>query len=153
MLHLVFRLGNERYVLASANIVEVLPVPVLRAIPGVPETVPGVFRYRGTLVPVLDLGLLVNGQPVAREKSRIALVRYGAQGDAFRLLGLLVEAATGLLSLREQEFTASPVTSSARYAGPVATDSIGMLQRIELEQLVPDDLWERLRPQSETVPE
>lgn len=149
MLHLVFRLGVERYALSSRQIVEVLPILAWRTMPGVPDTVPGVFSYHGTLVPVLDLGQLVHGQPTERQKARLVLVNYDAGSDQRRLLGLLVESATRLQHLDDNDFAASPVKSDVRYAGPVATDADGLVQRIELEQLVPDDLWERLHDATE----
>lgn len=149
MLHLVFRLGVARYALRSAHIVEVLPLVEWRAMPGVPASVLGVFSYHGTLVPVLDLGQLVHGKATDRQNPRIVLVNYAAGAGAPRLLGLLVESATGLLRRREQDFDASPVSSDAQYAGPVTADENGLIQRIDLEELVPDELWERLGPGSE----
>jgi len=144
MLHLVFRLGRERYVLKSAHIVEVLPLVEWRAMPGVPPAVLGVFSYHGTLVPVLDLAQLVHGETSDAENPRIVLVEYPAGAGVPKPLGLLVESATALIRRAENDFIAPPVNSNASYAGPVTSDEHGIIQRIELAQLVPDDLWERL---------
>ena len=53
VLHL--RVGEERYALPSASVVEVVPSVALRPVPGTPPEVAGLLAYRGRVVPVVDL--------------------------------------------------------------------------------------------------
>jgi chemotaxis signal transduction protein len=60
MLALVFDLGGVRCALPCAQIHEVLPLLPLQGLPGLAEHVAGMFVYRGSVIPVLDAGLLLN---------------------------------------------------------------------------------------------
>lgn len=59
-------------------------------------------------------------------------------------MGLILENATHLQQRNPDDFLASPVRSNAPYAGPLLTDENGVIQRIELKELVPDELWDQL---------
>ena len=66
-------------------------------------------------------------------------MRYNDQ-----LLGLLLENASTLIERAEDDFRESPVQSGAPYMGPIATDGAGVIQRLRLIDLVPQDVWDRL---------
>ncbi len=139
MLFLQFQLGNDRYVLDSANVVEVLPLLGIKQIPQAPAGVAGVFNYRGKPVPVIDLSELALNRPARLHLStRIIIVDYRSAGGARHLLGLIAEKATQTLRREPADFRDSGVTSdAAAYLGPVATDRDGLLQRIEVAGLLP----------------
>lgn len=144
MLFLVFQLDHDRYVLDAADVVEVLPLVPVKALPGAPAWLVGVFSYHGQPVPVIDLPALALGRPAARRLStRTVLVRYpfvGAEGGA-RILAIVVEQATRTMRLDPADFTASGVaTPHARYLGLVAPDPAGLVQRISVQELLPDDV-------------
>jgi chemotaxis-related protein WspB len=144
MLFLRFQLGAQRYLINTEQLVEVLPLVEWRRMPGSPPGVLGVFNYHGTLVPVLDLSELALGvSAVGKPNLRIALVNYPIGNGEARPLGLLLENATSFIRRNEDEFSDSPV-QSAGYAGGVATDEKGLVQRLELQNLVPVDLWRRV---------
>ena len=63
MLFLVFQLGPDRYALDAKRVAEVLPLVDIKSIPHAPNGIAGVFNYRGTPVPVIDLAQLTLGQP------------------------------------------------------------------------------------------
>lgn len=145
MLFLVFEIGGQRYAIDTGQIVEVLPLVEWRHMPGVTPPVRGVFSFHGALVPLLDMTMLAFGTTaVMHRDTRIALVQYPAKSNNLRVLGILLEKATGLLRRNDQDFTDSPVESAAAYAGRVATDADGIIQRIEIRDLVPDDVWSAL---------
>jgi chemotaxis-related protein WspB len=141
MMYLVFHLGAERYALSTKHVVEILPRVEVRRIPQTAPGIGGVFNYRGTLVPLIDLNELVLGQP-ARPwlSSRIILVRDTKEGH---LLGILVERATDTVRRDPSSFVDSGVeSSSAPYLGAVATDEKGVLQLIDLDRLLHGPLRE-----------
>jgi chemotaxis-related protein WspB len=61
MLMLLFYVGDDRYSLDSRRVVEVVPTVTLKKIHQAPEYIPGLFNYRGHLVPVIDLCHLIQG--------------------------------------------------------------------------------------------
>ena len=146
MLFLLFQLGRDRYALDAAQVTEVLPLVRVKKIPHAPAGVAGVFTYRGTPVPVLDLSQLALGRPArSRLSTRVLLVPYPAADGARRLLGLIAENATETLRREPADFVASGVQADgAPYLGPVATDARGLIQWIEVDKLLPATVREAL---------
>lgn len=52
---LTFTVAGQPYAIPSRTVLEVLPLVPVRPIPLLPPYVPGVFTYRGHLVPLVDL--------------------------------------------------------------------------------------------------
>ena len=108
MLLLTFRAAENLYAIDVARVVEVVPRINLRQLPHAPGFLAGVFDYRGKVVPVVDLGVLLGSESCRdRLSTRIILVnsrpaapaRPGQPGEA---------AGTGL-------------TSKTRRRGPAAS--------------------------------
>lgn len=80
VLHL--RVGEQRYALPSAQVVEVVPAVALRPVPGTPASVAGLLAYRGQVVPVVDLPRLFGrGAAPERLSTRIAVCDLEGAGD------------------------------------------------------------------------
>jgi chemotaxis-related protein WspB len=145
MLHLIFQLGQDRFALETVGIVEVLPMVAITPVPLAPRGVAGLFDHRGAPVPAIDLSALLLGRPaLAVRSTRIVLVRYpDPAGD--RLLGLIAERATDTLRARPEDFTPSGVDNpAAPYLGPVLADAQGVIQRVEVQALLPPGLRDML---------
>ena len=139
MLFLQFQLGQDRYVLDSSQVVEVLPLLGIKQIPQAPAGVVGAFNYRGKPVPVIDLSVLALGRPAQRHMStRIIIVLHPGADGTLHLLGLIAEKATEIVHRDPADFANSGVVNGdAPYLGPVATDPNGLVQRIEVTRLLP----------------
>ncbi len=139
MLFILFQLDRDHYALDAGQVAEVLPLVQLKKIPHAPAGVAGVFTYRGTPVPVLDLSALALGRSAhARLSTRLLLVHYPDATGTKRLLGLIAEKATETLRRDPGDFVAAGVKSDgAPYLGPVASDARGLIQWIEVDKLLP----------------
>jgi chemotaxis-related protein WspB len=145
MLFLLFQIGPERFALAASQVERILPLVQLRPLPQAPTGIAGIFDYGGIPVPALDLSLLLLGWPSpARMSTRIALVNYPDGRGGQHLLGLIVENATDTVRLQASDFAPSGVSSPATpYLGEVSTtaprgaDGQRLLQKVELEGLLP----------------
>jgi chemotaxis-related protein WspB len=147
MLFLIFELGHDRYALPAAQIAEVLPVVRIKRVPHAPAGVIGVFDYRGAPVPVIDLSELTIGRPAApRLSTRLIVVSYPSRQEGeTHLLGLIAERATDTMRCDPKDFVASGITTGrAPYLGRVTTGSHGVVQRIDVDSLLPDDVRESL---------
>ncbi|MGY4531098.1 chemotaxis-related protein WspB [Pseudomonas sp. TE3786] len=138
-LYLLFSLGPERYALAAREVVAVLPRVPVKTIVGAPAWVAGVFAFRGHLVPVLDLCQLSLGTPaLARTSTRTVLVSYPCADGRSRPLGLVLEQASDTLRCAADEFRDSGLSNAdSPYLGPVLESASGLVQRIQIEQLLP----------------
>jgi chemotaxis-related protein WspB len=146
MTALLFGAAGQRYGLDVSQVIEVVPAVSLRTIPGVPDFVAGVFRYKGAIVPVLDLNKMLSGVSAEKRYStRIVLVRYSPRPGSERVLGLLVERADQGLTDALGEFQSSGIiTPDTPFLGKLATLGSETIQFVRTEQLIPEALRERL---------
>jgi chemotaxis-related protein WspB len=154
MLFVQFTLDNDRYVLDSSQIERMLPLAPLKAMPGVPGWVAGIFEYEGKPVPVIDLAALALGRRShERLSTRLALVYYphkSGGGVEQRRLGIVLERATRTLMLDAAAFTHAGIEASdARYLGPLARDPQGLVQWVRVEHLLPEHVQAQLFMESE----
>lgn len=140
-LFLQFEIGADRYLLDTAEVAAVHPLPSLKALPGAPAGVAGVAGYQGRAVPVIDLALLASGQPAAdRLSTRLLLVHYPADGGN-RLLGLVAERAIGVIRADEKTFAPAGVEAAPWLGGVVPGPAGGgLVQRVNVLELIPPDL-------------
>jgi chemotaxis signal transduction protein len=89
---ILLRLGSSRYAVDVAHVAEVVTVPVVTRVPGVPAWLTGVANWRGRLLPVLDVRSLL-GAPVTPLASSARLLVL-QDGDV--TAGLLAEAVPGV---------------------------------------------------------
>lgn len=168
MLFVLFHLGSERYALDASRVVEVVPLLALKRFPQSPRGVAGVFIYRGRPVPALDLCELTVGRPAQENFStRIIIINTifplqttpltrGKPGEGGRgsmnfkhgnipgesqLVGLIAERVTDTLRREESEFLDPGVrVATSPFFGPVLMDGAGVVQVINLEQLMAEGL-------------
>ena len=148
MLFLLFRLGKDRYALPAVQVAEVLPMLEVKQIPLAPPAVCGAFDFRGRPVPLIDLSRMALGV-AAREQlsTRIVLVDYPDGRGGTRLLGLLAEQVTETMRRNPEDFRDSGVgVPDAPWLGPVASDAGGLVQRVEIGELLTPDVRALLFP-------
>lgn len=149
VLYLQFSIAEQRFALDVREVLEVLPRRALKPIAQAPAWVAGVLAHRGALVPVIDLSALSFGSPApSRSSTRLVLVHY--RGDPLRPdlpLGLVLEQATDTLRCPEHEFQPYGLDNdNAPYLGPVREDGQGLVQRIRIDDLLPDTVRQLLYP-------
>jgi chemotaxis-related protein WspB len=159
MLILTFTAGANRYAIDVMRVVEVVPKVELRKIPHAPLILAGFLGYRGKVVPVLDLGLLLGVAPCQEWLStRIILVNDASgnrhhrdqsndtsqDGDGARgsgkldpdLLGLVAECVNDLTYIQSEQIIPAPVLlPQTPYLGAMIQTDQGIVQFIVVEQL------------------
>jgi len=95
VLFVLFRAGPTRYALAASSVVEVVPLVRLEPLPGAPASVRGLFSYRGTPVPAVDVSVLTGAGPAPdRMSTRIVIVSWAEDDGTARLAGLIATSVT-----------------------------------------------------------
>ncbi len=145
MLFLLFQIGDDRYALDARRVAAVLPLVRLKQIPGTPAAVAGIFNYHGVHVPVVDMSMLALSRPARQSLgTRIILVHYP---DQQHLLGIIAEKATETLRSDAAAFQPYGLgNDAAPYLGPVMQDTRGLIQWVEIDQLLSDEVREQLFP-------
>jgi len=124
MLLLCFSLGDERFALDTAKVVELIPLVSVRRIPRAPEWVVGVICYHGQTLPVIDLCALNIARKAKRRLStRIILVRFTAADKKEHLLGLLAEQVTETHAFVHAELQRLGHDCRVLYGGSVNADN------------------------------
>ena len=147
MLLLIVEAGGARYGVAASHIVEVIPVPVLRPLPGTAAAVAGVFSYHGSIVPVIDLTVLLTGRPSRQVLStRILLVSLEAtRGAGPVLFGVMAEHATETLECNRAEFQPAGINGVAvPFAGDILVRPDGLLQELRVDRMLTAELHQQL---------
>lgn len=101
---LVFSLGDQRYAIEMAYVLEAISLRGLTPVPCTPPFVLGVVNYRGQILPVLDLRRLFElvGEGVA-EASRVVVVEAG--GMRF---GVFADAIAGTIRVPTEDVAPLP---------------------------------------------
>ena len=138
MLVLLFYLGDDMYAMGCEKIREIVPLVNLKDMPGSPDYLAGIFNYRGAVVPVIDLRMLIQGHRCQmRLSTRIILVDW-LEGDASSpsVIGLMAERVTETVKKPEHAFVSSGLkVENAPFLGGFIMEQDEMIQFIDLGRL------------------
>ena len=81
MLLLTFTAGPNRYAVDVRRVVEVVPRVELQSVPHAPAILAGLLEYRGKVVPVIELGLLLGTRPSQDCLSTRIILVHDTPGD------------------------------------------------------------------------
>jgi len=100
MLFIPLETDKCRYVINASSIKEIIPlVNCVKASSG-PDYIDGVINFRGKPVPVIDLGILMEGKACKKKmNTRIILVPVSHDDLPFRFVGFIAENITDTLRL------------------------------------------------------
>lgn len=137
MLVLQFYLGDVMYVIECDRVKEVAPMVALKTIPHSPECVAGLFNYRGTIVPVIDLRQYIHGTPcLMRLSTRIILVEYVKPDKTHGMFAIMAERITEAVDRPKSAFIPHGITMrDAPYLSGIMMENDEMIQLIDLNRL------------------
>jgi purine-binding chemotaxis protein CheW len=104
VLHVVFKVGTEEYVLPTETVVQIESFTGATLVPGAPRFVAGIVQIRGRVIPVIDMRLRF-GQPPS-DASLDCRIVVGQHGE--RLVGLKVDSAREVLKIPPSELKPPP---------------------------------------------
>jgi chemotaxis-related protein WspB len=160
MLLLTFTAGANQYAVDVARVVELVPRVELRKVPHAPVFLAGFLGYRGKVVAVIDLGLLLDEAPCGDCLSTRIILVNDSPGDhdwsnqdregsrekigaacskpqpAHNLLGLIAEHVSDLTYVRPEQIIPAPVRlPQAPYLGPIVQTDQGIVQLIVVDKV------------------
>lgn len=112
---LAYRIGQHHLVSAHEEVIEIISVPALTAVPGSQPWLLGLANVRGNLLPVADLKQFLEGQrSVASERQRM-LVIHQPGGD----VGVLIDELYGQRIFEPDQAVDAAELVSGRYSALV----------------------------------
>lgn len=146
MLLVTFQVNNQHYAINAKSVKEIIPLVNIRPLPGTPDFVRGVFNYRGSLTPVIDVTRMLSGKPTAELlSSRIILVNYPDGKESGHILGLLAANTTGTVTRDNATFADTGIDiPAAPWMGKISVDQAALIQLVTIENLLTDELKSQL---------
>jgi purine-binding chemotaxis protein CheW len=133
---LTFRLGAESFGIDILKVQEIRGWDEPTAIPNSPAFIKGVINLRGVIVPVLDLRMKFNLPQAGYDRFTVVVILNVAS----RVIGVVVDAVSDVLSLDKDAIRKTPEFSSAafdtRYITGLATIDGQMLVLLDIEKLM-----------------
>ena len=115
---LVFEVGGSAFACDMDSFREIVPAQHLTRLPGAPKTVCGLINLRGTIVTVIDGGVVLGKLPCKRAEGLILLVDYHE-----RWAGIGVDDVRDIQDVPIDQFAGANETES-----PVATAVTGAVE-------------------------
>lgn len=111
-----YRIGERRLASDFGEVLEILPLPQVTAVPGAQPWMLGLANVRGNLLPIVDLKQFLEGErTVLHDGQRILLVRQPGGNVAVLIDELLGQRSFNEQQLLSAEQVESEQLSSGRY--------------------------------------
>jgi purine-binding chemotaxis protein CheW len=134
---IAFRIGDQEFCVNIMSVREIRGWTQATPLPQAPSYVMGVINLRGAVLPIIDLSArlgMKEAEPSARHVIIVAQV-----GD--RIVGLLVEAVSDILTVTDENIQPVPEVSSdleKQHARGILAIDKRMICMIELDALFPE---------------
>ncbi|MGK9052246.1 chemotaxis protein CheW [Neorhizobium petrolearium] len=134
---IAFRIGDQEFCVNIMSVREIRGWTPATPMPHAPSYVRGVINLRGAVLPIVDLSArlgMKDAEPTARHVIIVAQVKS-------RVVGLLVEAVSDILTITDENIQPVPEVSSdleKQYARGVLAIEKRMICMIELDALFPE---------------
>ena len=139
---LTFTTGGQQYGVDTRNIVEVLPFISAQELPQQAEEIRGLIRYRGKLLPVIDLCQLILGRPCQlRLGTRTIVVKTIPEKneDTSLLFAITAEDVVGISTTKVNSTACDP---SGSFFGPIVDAESNATDPISIQVIVVELLGE-----------
>lgn len=134
---LLFEIEENLYAIDTAQVVEIVPLVLIRKVLAAPNHIAGVFNYHGRILPAIDLCQLIRGTPCQVSYStRIVIVSDLVRNQTYQL-GLMAERVTETLKATAAiDANDTKQVSTVPYLGEVFISEKGMIQQIKWQHLL-----------------
>jgi len=134
---IAFRVGDQEFCVNIMSVREIRGWTPATPMPHAPAYVMGVINLRGAVLPIVDLSArlgMAEAEPTARHVIIVAQVKS-------KVVGLLVEAVSDILTITDENIQPVPEISSdleKQYARGILAIDKRMICMIELDALFPE---------------
>ncbi len=106
--YLMFSLGEHLYGIEILKIIEISKLGNIRTIPKAPEYVKGIMNFRGMLIPVVDMRVILNLETVEyTEKNYIIIIELSVGSKTLRF-GIAVDSVTEIIDVKSKDLEEPP---------------------------------------------
>jgi len=106
--YLTFTLAEEEYGIGILKVKEIIGMMPITTVPRTPEFIKGVINLRGKVIPIIDLRLKFNMDAIPYSDRTCIIVVEIDSDKATVLIGIVVDAVSEVLNIREEEIEDTP---------------------------------------------
>ncbi|PJA29382.1 MAG: chemotaxis protein CheW [candidate division Zixibacteria bacterium CG_4_9_14_3_um_filter_46_8] len=106
--YLTFRLADEEYGIEILRVREIIGLMDITQVPRTPHYVRGVINLRGKVIPVIDLRMKFDMNVQEDTEESCIIVVDVASADGTVSIGVLVDAVSEVLNIRQEEIEDAP---------------------------------------------
>jgi len=151
MMLLLFQIEGERYGMDVNAVTEVIPRVPLQRLPRMPQGMAGLLNYRGEVVPVLDMSLMLHQRP-SRPFLSTRIIVAKMPGASNRYVGLMAEDVAETIKVRAEDFSKTGMEGDAEaFVDSVVLEGNRMIQKVDPAKLLTDEVRSFLIHASELV--
>ncbi len=103
-----FKIENELYAIDVFKIREILEVPEITKVPGMPAMIRGVINIRGSVVPVLDMKMKFGQDRTEQNQDTAVIVTEISNNDGTVQIGIMVDSAREVITLDPENIEEPP---------------------------------------------
>lgn len=133
---LTFRLGGESYGIEILKVQEIRGYETPTAIANAPAFIKGVINLRGVIVPILDLRIKFQLSEARYDEFTVVIIL----NVAGRVVGVVVDSVSDVLTLSNDQISATPEFASAtfdtKYITGLGTVDEQMIILLDIEKLM-----------------
>ena len=105
---LTFVLAGEEYGVDILRVQEIKGWDAVTQIPNTPEYIRGVINLRGTIVPIIDMRLRFNLEPMEYGPMTVVIVLKVEGGEKSRTMGIVVDGVSDTYNIPDDAIKPSP---------------------------------------------
>jgi purine-binding chemotaxis protein CheW len=106
--YLTFLMAGEEYAIGILKVKEIIEYDTVTTVPKTPRWVRGVINLRGTVVPVLELGLKFGLEERPVTKTTCIVIVEGQVGGQSSLMGVLADAVSQVMEIAAEDIREVP---------------------------------------------
>lgn len=113
----VFSVQDEEYGIPILSVQEIISLPNLTRIPGVPDYIPGMINLRGNIIPLYELRSKFDLETRELDKDTIVIIAQTGS-EKKRTVGFIVDTVSDVVSITPENLSEKPEFSQsvdARY--------------------------------------
>jgi purine-binding chemotaxis protein CheW len=103
-----FSIEDELFAINVFKSREIIEVPDITKVPGMPEMIRGVINIRGEIVPVLDLKFKFGDEKTELKRDTAIIITEMQNGEDVIPIGIIVDAAREVVTLEAEQIEPPP---------------------------------------------
>lgn len=132
--YLTFIIGTDEYALHIADISDIIRVDFIADVPEVPPFIRGIINLRGKILPVIDVRIRFNKEPIPYD-DRTCIIVVTVNNDP---VGLIVDTVSEVLNILPEDITPPTRIDNSElsaYISGIGKCEKGIILLLDLEKL------------------